>query len=255
MDDGAANARRTRISSGGRELARLALAAAFAVSATSAADPATAALGPPVLVPARAQDLCVTEGEVAPLGASGLTVDSPKMRAFLNRATGQSIEARFKYLGGTAHESPLGSGEVRRQFGLKLKAQDACNLLYAMWRIEPEAKLVVSVKANPAQHSSAECGNRGYRNVKPARSAPIPSLRPGDTHALRAELSGTSMHVFIDGHPVWEGEVGAEALRLAGPVGLRSDNARLEIELRTAAPLPGAPGEPMACPTGGAESE
>ena len=256
MDDGAANARRTRISSGGGELARLALTAALAVAATSAAAPATAALGPPVvLVPARAQDLCVTEGEVAPLGASALTVGSPKMRAFLNRATGQSIEARFKYLGGTAHESPLGSGEVRRQFGLKLKAQDACNLLYAMWRIEPEAKLVVSVKANPTQHSSAECGNRGYRNVKPGRSAPVPSLRPGDTHALRAELSGTSMRVLIDGHPVWEGEVGTEVLRLAGPVGLRSDNARLEIELRTAAPLPGAAGEPKACPTGAAESE
>jgi hypothetical protein len=261
MDDGAANGRRTRISSGGGELARLTLTAALAVAATSAvaassaAAPATAALGPPLLVAARAQDLCVTEGEVAPLGASGLTVDSSKMRAFLNRATGQSIEARFKYLGGTAHESPLGSGEVRRQFGLKLKAQDACNLLYAMWRIEPEAKLVVSVKANPTQHSSAECGNRGYRNVKPARSAPVPSLRPGDTHALRAELSGTSMRVLIDGHPVWDGEVGTEALRLAGPVGLRSDNARLEIELRTAAPLAGAAGEPKACPTGGAESE
>ena len=251
--------RRTRISSGGGGLARLALAAAFAVAAVSVATgvaaPAAAARGPPALVPAGAQDLCVTEGEVAALGASGLAVDSPKMRAFLNRATGQSIEARFKYLGATAHESPLGSGEVRRQFGLKLKAQDACNLLYAMWRIEPEAKLVVSVKANPGEHSSAECGNRGYRNVKPARFAPVPSLRPGDTHALRAELSGTSMRVLIDGRPVWEGEVGAEALRLAGPVGLRSDNARLEIELRTAAPLAGAAGEPKACPTGGAESE
>ena len=114
LDDGAANARKTRISSGGGELARLALTAALAVAATSAAAPATA-VGPPVLVPARAQDLCVTEGEVAALGASALTVGSPKMRAFLNRATGQSIEARFKYLGGTAHESPLGSGT------------DACN--------------------------------------------------------------------------------------------------------------------------------
>jgi hypothetical protein len=263
MDDGATNRRRSRISSGGGEFARLALAAAFAVTGTAAAlgtaapgtaAPATRALGPPVLITAR-KDLCVTEGEVTALGASGLAVDSPKMRAFLNRATGQSIEARFKYLGATAHESPLGSGEVRRQFGLKLEAQDACNLLYAMWRIEPEAKLVVSVKTNPGEHSSTECGNRGYRNLKPARYAAVPSLRPGDTHTLRAELSGTSMRVLIDGHPVWEGEVGAETVRLAGPVGLRSDNARLEIELRTAAPLAGPAGEPKICPTGGAESE
>lgn len=260
MDDGAANGRGTRISSGAAALSRLALTAAFAVAATSAAAPviaaaAPAALGPPLLIPARAQDLCVTEGEVAALGATGLAVDSPKMRAFLNRATGQSIEARFKYLGATARESPLGSGEVRRQFGLKLEARDACNLLYAMWRIEPEAKLVVSVKANPAQHTSAECGNRGYRNVKPSRFAPIPSLRPGDTHALQAALSGTSLRVLIDGRPVWEGEVGAQALRLAGPVGLRSDNTRLEIELRTAPPLAGAAGEPKACPRSGAEPE
>jgi hypothetical protein len=245
MDDRAANGRRTPISSGGAELALALLALAGAGGASAS----------PALVPARAQDLCVTEGEVTALGASGLAVESPKMRAFLNHATGQRIEARFKYLGATAHESPLGSGAVRRQFGLKLEAQDACNLLYAMWRIEPEAKLVVSVKANPGEHSSAECGNRGYRNVKPARSAPVPSLRPGDTHALRAELSGTSMRVLIDGLPVWEGDVGAQALRWAGPVGLRSDNARLEIELRTAAPLDGAAGEPKVCPTSGAESE
>jgi hypothetical protein len=124
-----------------------------------------------------------------------------------------------------------------------------------MWRIEPEAKLVVSAKTNPEEHSSAECGNRGYRNVKPARAAPVPMLRPGDTHVLRAELGGNSMRVLIDGHPVWEGEVGAEALRLGGPVGLRSDNARLEIDLRTAAPLAGAAGQPNVSPTGGAESE
>jgi hypothetical protein len=254
MDNGATNGTWTRVSSCG-ELVRLALAAAFAIAATGGTAPVTAAPGAPVMVPAGAQDLCVTEGKVAALGASGLAVDSPKMRAFLNHATGQSIEARFKYLGATAHESALGSGEIRRQFGLKLEARDACNLLYAMWRIEPEAKLVVSLKTNPDEHSSTECGNRGYRNVKPARSAPVPPLRPGDTHVLRAELGGTSMRVLIDNRPVWEGEVGAEALRLAGPVGLRSDNARLEIDLRTAAPLAGAAGQPKVCPTGGAESQ
>jgi len=216
---------------------------------------AAGASAAPALIPAKVQDLCVTEGEVTALGASGLAVQSPKMRAFLNRATSQSIEARFKYLGGTAHESRLGSGEIRRQFGLKLKAEDACNLVYAMWRIEPEAKLVVSVKTNPGEHSSAECGNRGYRNVKPARSAAVPNLRQGDAHVLRAELLGASLRVFIDGRPVWEGDVGAEALRLAGPVGLRSDNARLEIELGTGAPLAGAAGERKTCPAGGAESE
>ena len=132
------------------------------------------------------------------------------MRAYLNALTSQSVEADFTYLGSTGNEARLGSGELRRQFGLKLRAQDACNLVYAMWRIEPESKLVVSVKSNPGQHSSAGCGNRGYRNVKPARSKPVPVLHPGSAHSLRAEMNGAEMKVFADNVLVWEGSVGPE---------------------------------------------
>jgi hypothetical protein len=39
------------------------------------------------------------------------------MRAYLNASTPQQIEARFTYLGSTGKEAPLGSGEIRRQFG------------------------------------------------------------------------------------------------------------------------------------------
>ena len=53
-------------------------------------------------------------------------------------------------------------------------------------------------------------------------------------HTLVAELSGTEMRVFVDDGLVWEGSVGPEALNLEGPVGVRSDNARLEVELRAA---------------------
>jgi hypothetical protein len=100
-------------------------------------------------------DLCVTEGTIDELPASHrFIVDSPKMRAFVRAEPVQSIEARFTYLGATSHDIPLGSGRMRRQFGLKLRAQDACNLVYAMWRIEPESTLVVSIKENPGQHVS-----------------------------------------------------------------------------------------------------
>jgi hypothetical protein len=64
----------------------------------------------------------------------------------VNAPTPPFAEAHFTYLGSTGNEARLGSGELRRQFGLKLRAEDACNLVYAMWRIEPESKLVVSVK-------------------------------------------------------------------------------------------------------------
>jgi len=176
--------------------------------------------------------LCVTEGAIEQASGNRMSVNLPKMRAFVTAATTQDVEARFTYFGKTAGEKPLGSGEMRRQFGLKLRAQDACNLVYAMWRIEPESKLVVSVKSNPGQHTSPECANRGYRNIKPARSRPVPVLRPGVTHTLRAELHEAEMRVYADNNLVWEGNVGSEGAHLDGPVGIRSDNAKLEVELR-----------------------
>jgi hypothetical protein len=180
-------------------------------------------------------DLCVTEGTIDAESASpAFSVNSPKMRAYVNSTTAQGIEARFTYLGATSHDLALGSGTMRRQFGLKLHAQDACNLVYAMWRIEPDSKLVVSIKENPGQHSSAECGNRGYRNIKPERSALIPKLRPGDSHTLRAETTPTTMNVYIDETLAWQGSLDSNVLKWDELVGIRSDNVRVQFELRTA---------------------
>jgi hypothetical protein len=175
--------------------------------------------------------LCVTEGAIEKAG-DRLSVTVPKMRAYVNAWTAQSIEMRFTYLGGTNKESALGSGIVRRQFGLKLRAQDPCNLVYAMWRIDPETKLVVSVKRNPSAHTSAECGNRGYENIKPRKAAEVPSLRPGESHTLRAKMKKGELRVFVDDREVWDGDVGTDAAALAGQVGIRSDNARLEFDLK-----------------------
>jgi hypothetical protein len=199
--------------------------------------------------------LCVTEGAVEEMPGQGLGVNVSKMRAYVNARTPQIVEARFKYLGASPNEARLGSGEMRRQFGLKLRAQDACNLVYAMWRIEPESKLVVSVKTNPGQHTSAECGNRGYLNIKPSRSSPVPMLRPGATHALRAELRGEELRVFVDNAVVWDGRLGADALAFDGPVGMRSDNARLEIELLADMPTGGRSNSGIPCRSGPSESE
>jgi hypothetical protein len=198
--------------------------------------------------------LCVTEGTLGEISGQRLTVTVPKMRAYVNRRTSQAIEAHFTYLGPTGNETRLGSGEMRRQFGLKLHAQDACNLVYAMWRIEPESKLVVSVKANPGEHTSAECGNRGYRNIKPVHSLPLPFLRPGDTHSLRAEMNGEQLRVFADGTVVWEGTVGAEVRNFDGPVGIRSDNARLELQLQVGQ-FSGPSDSAIACKSGASEAE
>ena len=176
-------------------------------------------------------NLCVTEGVIEKSSGDRLRVSVPKMRAYVTEPTAQSAEVHFNYLGATSKDAPLGSGIMRRQFGFKLHAQDPCNLVYAIWRIEPESKLVVSVKQNPTQHTSAECGHRGYQNIKPRKSSPVPRLEIGQSHTLRAEMKGDELRVFVDNHPVWEGAVGSDAAGLDGPVGIRSDNAQIEFDL------------------------
>jgi hypothetical protein len=202
--------------------------------------------------------LCVTEGAVEQAADHSsmdhrLSVNAPKMRAYLNQWTTQSAELRFTYLGGTSKESALGSGAIRRQFGLKLRAQDPCNLVYAIWRVNPESKLVVSVKRNPEQHTSAECGNRGYINIKPRKASAVPRLEAGQSHTLRAEMTNTDLRLLVDKHEIWEGDVGPDAAKFDGPVGIRSDNARLEFEFLTREPEGPHPDYVKACKAGGAE--
>ena len=185
------------------------------------------------LLPVPRAGLCVTEGALEEVAGEGLLVSVPKMRAYVNGPMADVAELRFTYLGPTATAARLGSGASRRQLGIKLRAADACNLIYAMWRIEPDSALVVSVKANAGQRSSAECSNHGYRNVKPAYSAPIPLLMPGQDHRLQVQLRDAELRAFIDGKIVWQGRLGPQVATLAGPAGVRSDNARMQFTLWT----------------------
>jgi hypothetical protein len=201
------------------------------------------------------RDLCVTEGAINQANGEHLSVTVPKMRAHIHAWTSQAIEVRFTYLGPSSNESALGSGEMRRQVGLKLHAQDPCNLVYAMWRIDPESKLVVSVKRNPGAHTSTDCGNRGYENLKPSRASAVPRLRPGESHTLRAEMKKEELKVFVDNHEVWRGMAGKDAAALQGPVGIRSDNVRLEFDLEAGAFEGVHPNFLKACKTGAANSD
>jgi hypothetical protein len=198
--------------------------------------------------------LCVTEGSIEPAADRKLSVKVPKLRAYVNQPSAEAAELRFTYLGAASSEARLGSGESRRQFGLKLRAAEACNLVYVMWRIEPQSRLVVSVKRNPGQHASAECGNRGYQNLKPRFSAPVPALAPGQPHRLRAELQGGELSATIDDRIVWQGALGSAAAGLQGPAGIRSDNAQLLFELAVNASTASSAAAP-ACKSGPQESD
>jgi hypothetical protein len=145
-------------------------------------------------------------------------------------ASDQTAELRFRYLGPTEASKPLASGELRRQIGLKLKAQDSCNLVYAMWHIEPDSRFAVSIKRNPDKHTHAQCHAGGYVTIRPAHSVALPRIQPGESHSLRADLRGATLTLVADDRVVWEGILRNERSTFDGPVGFRTDNARFEFE-------------------------
>ncbi len=173
--------------------------------------------------------LCVTNGTVSSRPDGRLAIETPSSRAVVPDSDGQAAEIRFRYLGPTTGSKPLASGELRRQIGIKLHAQDTCNLLYVMWHIEPDAKIAVLLKHNPAQHTHAQCRANGYTTMRPSAGIAMPRILPGEAHTLRADLRGTELIVLADGRRAWVGTVGGLA-GIDGPVGFRTDNARFEFE-------------------------
>lgn len=177
-------------------------------------------------------DLYVTNGAVKPRPVGSLAIDTPSSRAVVRTvpvdAVNQTAEIRFRYLGASAIQKPLASGELRRQIGLKLHAADSCNLVYVMWRIEPVSRIVVSVKRNAGLHRHLQCGAHGYQTIAPRRHAAPPPIRVGDVHTLRAGLRGRTLTVRVDGRAVWQGMLAKEPP--AGPPGLRTDDTRVVLE-------------------------
>lgn len=216
----------------------------FASGCTASPDssPALRQIGP--------DELCATNGAISERSDGHLAIDTPSSRAVLRVPSAQTAEIRFRYLGPSAGSKPLASGEMRRQIGLKLRAQDSCNLVYAMWHIEPDSKIAVSVKHNADKHTHAQCGAKGYTFIKARTGADVPRVTPGQLHTLRAELHGDELTVVADGKTVWNGSLGSVVASINGPVGLRTDNARFAFNYYAADVLPRADsGKPKAIPS------
>lgn len=153
---------------------------------------------------------------------------SSEMRAVLASGTDSTVSVKFTYSGATSAVSKLADGTVRSQFGIKLSAQDPCNLVYVMWRFAPDQGIFVSVKSNPAMTTSNQCQDNGYINGIPAQvQAPVPPVQVGSTHTLKATLKGLELTVVVDGVVAWQGTLPSVAGTFKGPVGVRSDNARV----------------------------
>ena len=173
--------------------------------------------------------ICVTKGEITNAAITG-----PTVRAFALGATGDAAQLTFTFRGETDTTRDLASGEARRQVGLKLRAEDSCNVVYVMWRLDPKPKLSVSVKRNRGQRTHEECGANGYIKVKPIKSSSVPYLEVGATHRLRAEIVGDELVAWIDGKIAWQGHLPDDARDMTGPAGIRSDNLKLDgLELAT----------------------
>lgn len=184
-------------------------------------DPARPQLALQSIAPS---SLCITSGELA-----GARVEVPTFRAVAPGHGGDAASLSFVVRGQSETTRPLASGYERRQLGLKLRANDGCNLVYVMWRLDPKPKLEVSIKRNAGARSNRECGARGYTRIKPTQRGALPMLEYGTRYELRAEIDGDSLIAWVDDRVMWRGKLPAEARELAGPAGLRSDNLMFEL--------------------------
>jgi hypothetical protein len=186
--------------------------------------------------------VCVESGRIDPGEGGKLSLRTAGVRAVCANTLGAAVDIAFTYRGPSKETAPLASGELRRQIGLKLRAQDTCNLVYVTWHVAPTTGIHVSVKLNPGQKTHAECADRGYRNVLPTSKRDVAPIQVGERHTLAARIDGSTLRVAVDGAPAWEGTLPPEAFTIDGPVGIRSDNGEFDVELRA------APGKGHACP-------
>lgn len=190
----------------------------------NAADSGLGALDP--------NNLVVTSGEIKRVSATRFETSSGAMRAELKGTGPDNAELRFRFRGPTADDVPLASGEIRRQIGIKLRAQDGCNVVYAMWHIEPTRGLSISVKSNPDKHESAACGDAGYTFLEPREEHDVQDIEADSEHTLRAGISGKDLKVYTDGKLSWVAELPEEAFGFDGPAGVRTDNGIFDMEFR-----------------------
>lgn len=186
--------------------------------------------------------ICFTEGRGAASERGHHVVDAA-MRGFVPGSTGDEASLDFVYRGTLEKRTELASGDSRAQLGVKLRAADSCNVLYAMWRTETN-EIVVQVKRNADAHTHAECGATGYTRVRPTERAKPPTIAAGEHHTLEAVIAGDNLVVKADDTLVWRGTLPDEARELRGPAGVRTDN--VDVDLAIHAPIDRD--RPVACP-------
>jgi hypothetical protein len=229
--------RRARHALAGSLLAAAAITGALA-SGAQAYAPAPAPPSP--WTPIDQNGLTVTKGTIATVAPNATlrTADSG-MRAVAKDGGVHAASARiwFRYLGESTTTAPLGSGEIRRQIGLKLRAANPCNLLYVMWHAYPTRKIQVTIKRNPGQTTSAQCGNNGYTTFTEIPLGSGDGTADHGAHVLAARTRRTAtgdlaLSVYVDSEPARQYVLpAADTAGLEGPIGVRSDNGNYLFQL------------------------
>jgi hypothetical protein len=200
---------------------------------------ALAACGTSRAEPKSVRDLCVTHGALSSADDGRHRIAEPAVRAVQPASRGDAATLAFTYRGPTEKEVALASGQIRKQIGLKLRAADGCNLVYVMWRFEPDPGIEVQTKINPGKHTHKQCGTKGYTKIAADgprtsggdRRIPVPRPEPGESHELAATIDGNRLTATVDGDVVWTGVLPESAGSLDGPAGIRSDNVRADFAL------------------------
>ncbi len=176
------------------------------------------------LAPVAPSDVCVTKGAM-----TDASIAEPTMRGYARGFGGDAASMTFTYQGETFETRALAGGQERRQLGLKLRAQDSCNVVYVMWRLDPKPKLDISVKINPLKKTHEECGADGYTKIRPRKKTFVPAFEYGKSHTLRAEIVGDDLYAWIDDKLLFQGTLPETARVIHGPAGLRSDNVKFDL--------------------------
>lgn len=176
-------------------------------------------------------DVCVTNGAVEKDLSGKFVINTPSSRAVVKGSDDSATAIKFEYLGPAAGETKLASGIVRRQLGVKLRAEDSCNVIYVMWGIEPQPGLVISMKVNEGKSTHAACGVKGYKLIPSTFEKSIAPIKIGEPRTLAANLDENSkLTVRVDGDVVWEGIAFPTAKTMYGYTGVRTDNVRMRFE-------------------------
>lgn len=195
--------------------------------------------GASALSPVSTRLLDVASGKIETAKGYDFAVHCPTLRLVAPSVRAPGAKLVFTYQGPSEKMVALASGEERRQIGLKLRSQDACNVVYVMWHIAPETSrgIFVQVKSNPGQSTSGECHDHGYRTIAANRSGAVPALGIGERHSLTAVIDKERLTVLADDQPVWEGTLPKEAFAFDGPIGVRTDNGNFAVRLLAAPAL------------------